>query len=81
MLKVARTYQEIFFNHDNRETFQDKLLRAMLTDLPTGRRISDYDNPSNDDAVRYLAALCVMLIRRLSFTYNTIFITHVVLMQ
>jgi len=25
---------EVFFNHDSKETFQDKLLRAILADLP-----------------------------------------------
>ena len=25
---------EVYFDHDSKETFQDKLLRAMLTDLP-----------------------------------------------
>jgi hypothetical protein len=25
----------VFFNHDSKETFQDKLLRAILADLPT----------------------------------------------
>ena len=27
---------EVFFNHDSKETFQDKLLSAILVDLPTG---------------------------------------------
>ena len=26
---------EVFFNHDSKETFQDKLLRVILADLPT----------------------------------------------
>jgi hypothetical protein len=25
---------EVFFNHDSKETFQDKLLRVILADLP-----------------------------------------------
>jgi hypothetical protein len=25
---------EVFFNHDSKETFQDKLLRALIADLP-----------------------------------------------
>jgi hypothetical protein len=26
---------EVFFNHDSKETFQDKLLRAIFADVPT----------------------------------------------
>ena len=27
---------EVFFDHNSKETFQDKLLRVMITDLPMG---------------------------------------------
>ena len=38
-LTLQKGYQtfimQVYFNHDSKETFQDKLLRVMLTDLQT----------------------------------------------
>ena len=51
--------------HDSKATFQDKLLRAILADLPTAANQYNYDNSFTDDTERYLAALCVMLITRI----------------